>query len=209
VLGSVACIGFWNYARLSGPFRLLVWFLTYVLISETLTRTPLFAGKAFILYWIYNITALLVYCAILAWLSQKRSIRFGQISILFVSLLLSFYYLSKGNPFGEFPSILISISTPILVIGTLLLFVDLLLRDEHTILSRNPEFILGASLIIYKCISFVHLSLYDYLIELEVSPWVSIWVHSIASILYYALFGYIFILAAKQYRDKCSTSVVR
>jgi hypothetical protein len=205
VLGSVAFIGFWNYAKLSGPFRMLVWIVTYSFFSEAATRLQYFEGDTFPIYWFYTLVTCPLYLISISYI-LKSKIRKLILRILMVFFLtISAFFFLTSDLHTVFPSKYVLSITTLLVIGVLTLFFDLLKREESVKLQESREFLFGSSLLVYRCITFMHLSLYDYFVDGSISPWVSIWIHSIATILYYSFLGYIFVLDSKRGKLQCST----
>jgi hypothetical protein len=205
VLGSVAFVGFWNYAKLSGPFRVITWLIFFTLISETLTRFSFTKPYTYYLYSGYSLTASVSYLIAIALLTVSRFRRLIIFGFIFSVIIISFYFLSTPTDLTNFPSNYILASTPFKVIAILIYFFDLLQRNELVDLKKSPSFLFTSTLLVYSCISFTHLSLFDYFIDGRLSPWVSIWIHSIATILFYSFLGYIFVLDSKRGKIKCST----
>lgn len=205
VLGSVAFIGFWNYAKLSGPFRLITWVIAYSFFSEAVTRLECFQGDTFPIYWIYTLITCPLYLISISKMlkSNVRKVVLKILKVLF--LIISAFFFLTTDLHSVFPSRYVLSITALLVIGVLTLFFDLLKREESVRLQESSEFLFGSSLLVYRCITFMHLSLYDYFVDGSISPWVSIWIHSIATILYYSFLGYIFVLDSKRGKVKCST----
>lgn len=205
VLGSVACIGFWNYAKLSGPFRVIVWLIVYTLISESLSRLTVTKPYTFYLYSAYSFASIVAYLIAIAQMIESRIRRLIVFAFLFLLITTSVYFLKNPPDPSNFPSNYILASTPIKVIAILIYFFDLLHREANVDLKKSPSFLFTSTLLVYSCISFTHLSLFSYFIDGSISPWVSIWVHSIATFLYYSFLGYIFVLDSKRGKVQCST----
>lgn len=198
VLGSVAFIGFWNYAKLSGPFRVITWLIAYTLISESLTRFSFTKPYTYYLYSAYSLAASVGYLIAIALMTKSKIRRLIIFSFLVLVIAISFYFLSSPTDLTNFPSNYILASTPFKVIAILIYFFDLLQRNEFVDLKKSPSFLFTSTLLVYSCISFTHLSLFDYFIDGSLSPWLSIWIHSIATFLYYSFLGYIFVLDSKR-----------
>jgi hypothetical protein len=198
VLGSVAFIGFWNYAKLSGPFRVIVWVVAYTLISESVTRLNCVAGMTFPIYWLYTLVNVPMYLISITLMivSKRRKLILKTLTLFF--LAISAYFFSKTDLLTVFPSRYILSASAILVISILVLFFDLLDNSETKKLKDSCEFLLGSSLLIYRCVTFMHVTLYDYLVSLDLSPWISIYTHSVFTILFYSFLGYIFVVNSKQ-----------
>lgn len=194
LIGAIG-VGFFNRKELTSPYKIVWILLLFTWFSEMGSHYMKGINPKWI-YAFYAVVSSLLYAVVFRYLLLRSYRRLWQVGTA-VMLIFFALELSNLNSVIYFPSILITFSSPILIIFSLALFNQIIIQDKEIPLWQRPEFVFNAIFIVYISINFTHLAFYDYFIQHKFSKYWSQQIHTWSSVLYYMLLGYLFYVVRK------------
>lgn len=192
-------LGLKYYLRIPGYARIWVVILGYTIVTEVSVHWFQAWLNAKWVYSAYAIISSLLYMAVYRFLLGPVYKTIWRATFgLMVAFLIFVAWLSRGD--GPFPSELVITSSPFLIFLTTVLFSKIIHTDIERKLWARPEFIWNAGFLIYTSINFMHLAFYDYFVRHHITREWSQAVHTVSSILFYLMFGWLFWKAAQRDR---------
>ncbi|MFT5183417.1 MAG: hypothetical protein ACI84C_000543 [Flavobacteriales bacterium] len=194
ILTCVALVGSLTFGRVNKVVKPLLILVVYTAIHEWLVHSGLLPQN-YSPYWLYAGISVSLYLEFM-----RRSIHHAWTKITLAVFSIAFclagiyFALFAAN---SFPSQFVIIGIAFIVFGCLLVLYSILQNITDQPISKNPIFIAIAAILIYQCVFFTYLGCLSFLMSNDYLNEVITKVHKWASIIYYAILGFVFYLSIK------------
>jgi hypothetical protein len=192
-------VGLFFFRKCSSAIRLLIFVLCYSCANEIFVhQREISKEMRYLAYMLYASITILSYLSIFSLLIKNkwRWLKISAYLYFLIVLIYNWVFVLNRN----IPSVVITLTFPVLLMFSLMLFYEILNSRMDMKLVQRSSFWFNVLFMVYTCISYTHLAFFDELkainFPMKLSGQIQIW----ASLLYY-LFLIIPITLEAKYKE--------
>jgi hypothetical protein len=184
VLSSLA--GLFFLKKSSPAIRLLIFVICYSCVNEIFVHLKVISQETrYLAYMIYASITIPSYLTIFSLLinNKWRYLKIGASLYFLIVLIYNWIFVLNAN----IPSVVITLTHPVLLMFSLILFYEILNSRMDMKLAQRSSFWFNVFFMVYTCISYTHLAFFDELKAINFPMRLSSQIQLCASMLYYFL----------------------